>query len=292
MKPEVAPFHDPATGTWSYVVSDPSTRVAAVLDPVLDFDAKSAHTTHATAQKLVDHVRAHDLDVQWILETHAHADHLTAAEWLHAQSPEARVAIGSGIRQTQRTFAPVFEFGDDVPSDGSQFDVLFEADDRFRIGALDVAVIAAPGHTADAVAYLVGNGIGGDALFCGDTVFMPDAGTARTDFPNADAATLYRTIQRFYALPDDTRVFVCHDYAPNGRAAACETTIGAQKRENTHLRAGTSEAEYVAMRQARDATLPMPALILPALQVNLRAGALPPPSDNGVRYLRIPLDRI
>jgi len=287
MKPDVAAFHDPATGTWSYVISDPASRAAALLDPVLDFDAKSARTTHASAQALLDHVRAQGLDVQWILETHAHADHLSAAQWLRTQLSGARVAIGSGIRQTQRSFAPVFEFGDDVPLDGSQFDRLFEADDRFDIGTLQVTVIAAPGHTADCVAYLVG-----DALFCGDTLFMPDAGTARTDFPNADAATLYRTIQRFYALPDDTRVFVCHDYPPNGRAAACETTIGAQKRENTHLRAGTSEAEYVAMRQARDATLPMPALILPALQVNLRAGALPPPSDNGVRYLRIPLDRI
>ena len=287
MKPDVAAFHDPATGTWSYVISDPASRAAALLDPVLDFDAKSARTTHGSAQALLDHVHGQGLDVQWILETHAHADHLSAAQWLRSQLPGARVAIGSGIRQTQRSFAPVFEFGEDVALDGSQFDRLFEADDRFDIGTLQVTVIAAPGHTADCVAYLVG-----DALFCGDTLFMPDAGTARTDFPNADAATLYRTIQHFYALPDDTRVFVCHDYAPNGRAAACETTIGAQKRENSHLRAGTSEAEYVAMRQARDATLPMPAVILPALQVNLRAGALPPPSDNGVRYLRIPLDRI
>jgi glyoxylase-like metal-dependent hydrolase (beta-lactamase superfamily II) len=287
MKPDVAAFHDPATGTWSYVVSDPATKAAAILDPVLDFDAKSARTSHDSAQKLIEHARAHDLDVQWVLETHAHADHLTAAQWLRERMPDATVAIGSGIRQTQRTFAPVFEFGDDVPVDGSQFDHLFEADDRFRIGELDAQVIAAPGHTADCVAYLIG-----DALFCGDTLFMPDAGTARTDFPNADAAMLYRTIQRFYALPDSTRVFVCHDYGPGGRAPAGETTIGAQKRDNVHLRGDTTEADYVAMRQARDATLPMPALILPALQVNLRAGALPPPSGNGVRYLRIPLDRV
>ena len=287
MKPDVAPFHDAATGTWSYVVSDPATRMAAIVDPVLDFDAKSARTTHESGQRLLDHVRERNLDVQWILETHAHADHLTDAQWLREQLPGARIAIGSDIRQTQRSFAPVFEFGDSVPTDGSQFDRLFEAEERFRIGTLEVTVIAAPGHTADCVAYLVG-----DALFCGDTLFMPDAGTARTDFPNADAAMLYRTIRRFYALPDDTRVFVCHDYGPNGRAVECETTIGAQKRENIHVREDTTEAEYVAMRQARDATLPMPALILPALQVNLRAGALPPPSGNGVRYLRIPLDRI
>jgi glyoxylase-like metal-dependent hydrolase (beta-lactamase superfamily II) len=287
MRPDVAAFHDPATGTWSYVVSDPSTRTAAVIDPVLDFDAKAARTTHASAQKLVDHVREHDLDVRWLLETHAHADHLSDAQWLLERWPDATVAIGSGIRQTQRSFAPVFGFGDDVATDGSQFGRLFEAGDRFAIGAIDAEVIGAPGHTADCVAYRIG-----DALFCGDTLFMPDSGTARTDFPNADAATLYRTIQSFYAMPDDTRVFVCHDYGPNGRAPACETTIGAQKRDNIHLRADTPEAEYVALRQARDATLPMPALILQSLQVNLLAGALPPISGNGVRYLRIPLDRV
>jgi glyoxylase-like metal-dependent hydrolase (beta-lactamase superfamily II) len=287
MRPDVAAFHDPATGTWSYVVADPATRAAAILDPVLDFDAKSARTSHASAQALLDHVRANDLKVEWLLETHAHADHLSAAQWLRERLPGATVAIGQGIRQTQRSFAPVFGFGDEVPSDGSQFDHLFEADDRFRLGEIDVQVIAAPGHTADCVAYLVG-----DALFCGDTLFMPDAGTARTDFPNADAAMLWRTIQRFYALPDSTRVFVCHDYGPNGRAVACETTIGEQKRGNVHVRDDTSEAEYVALRQARDATLPMPALILQSLQVNLRAGALPPADADGTRYLRIPLDRI
>jgi glyoxylase-like metal-dependent hydrolase (beta-lactamase superfamily II) len=287
LRPEVAAFHDPATGTWSYVVADAATRTAAIIDPVLDFDAKSGRTAHDSAQKLLDHVRAHGFDVRWLLETHAHADHLSAAQWLRERLPGATVAIGSGIRQTQRSFAPVFDFGDEVPTDGSQFDQLFEADDGFRIGDIDAQVIAAPGHTADCVAYLIG-----DALFCGDTLFMPDAGTARTDFPNADAAMLFRTIQRFYALPDTTRVFVCHDYGPNGRAVAFETTIGAQKRENVHVRGDTTEADYVAMRRARDATLPMPALLLPALQVNLRAGALPPPSGNGVRYLRIPLDRM
>jgi len=287
MRPDVAPFHDPATGTWSYVVSDPATRAAAILDPVLDFDAKSARTSHASAEALLAHVKANGLKVEWLLETHAHADHLSGAQWLRERLPGATVAIGNGIRQTQRSFAPVFGFGDDVPSDGSQFDHLFDADDRFRLGDIDVQVIAAPGHTADCVAYLIG-----DALFCGDTLFMPDAGTARTDFPNADAAMLWRTIQRFYALPDSTRVFVCHDYGPNGRAVACETTIGEEKRDNIHLRDATPEDEYVAMRKARDATLPMPALILQSLQVNLRAGALPPPSADGTRYLRIPLDRI
>ncbi|UHQ20880.1 MBL fold metallo-hydrolase [Lysobacter sp. KIS68-7] len=287
MAAEVASFHDPATGTWSHVIVDPATRAAAILDPVLDFDAKSARTSHDSAGKLLEYVRANGLRVQWLLETHAHADHLSAAQWLRECFPGAQVAIGNGIRQTQRSFAPVFGFGDDVPSDGSQFDHLFDADERFSIGDMEGLVIAAPGHTADCVAYLVG-----DALFCGDTLFMPDSGTARTDFPNADAATLYRTIQRFYTLPDTTRVFVCHDYSPNGREAACETTIGAQKRENTHLRGDTTEGDYVAMRKARDATLPMPALILQSLQVNLRGGALPAPAADGTRYLRIPLDRI
>jgi glyoxylase-like metal-dependent hydrolase (beta-lactamase superfamily II) len=287
MRPDVTPFHDPATGTWTYVVADPASRIAAVIDPVLDFDPKSARTSHASASKVVEHVQANRLDVRWLLETHAHADHLTDAQWLLERFPNATLGIGGGIRQTQQSFAPVFGFGDDVALDGSQFGRLFEPGDRFSIGGMHADVIAAPGHTADCVAYRIG-----DALFCGDTLFMPDSGTARTDFPNADAATLYRTIQGFYALPDDTRVFVCHDYGPNGRAPACETSIGAQKRENIHLRADTIEADYVAMRQARDATLPMPALILQSLQVNLRAGALPPPSKDGTRYLRIPLDRI
>jgi glyoxylase-like metal-dependent hydrolase (beta-lactamase superfamily II) len=269
MRPDVATFHDPATGTWSYVVSDPATRAAAIIDPVLDFDAKAARTTHGSAQKLVDHARAKNLDVRWLLETHAHADHLSDAQWLLASFPGATLGIGSGIRQTQRSFAPVFEFGADVALDGSQFGRLFEAGDRFAIGGIDAEVIGAPGHTADCVAYRIG-----DALFCGDTLFMPDSGTARTDFPNADAAQLYRTIKTFYALPDDTRVFVCHDYGPNGREVACETTIGAQKRDNIHLRVGIDEAAFVAARTTRDATLPVPALLLPALQVNLRADPL------------------
>ena len=255
---------------------------------MLDFDAKSARTTHASAQKLLDHVRAQGLDVHWLLETHAHADHLSAAQWLREQLPGRAVAIGSGIRADATQLRAGVRIRRRTCRWTARSSIACsKRATASRIGDLDVDVMAAPGHTADCVAYRVG-----DALFCGDTLFMPDAGTARTDFPNADAATLYRTIQRFYALPDDTRVFVCHDYGPNGRAVACETTIGAQKRENIHLRADTSEAEYVAMRKARDATLPMPALILPALQVNLRAGALPPPSGNGVRYLRIPLDRV
>ncbi len=224
--------------------------------------------------------------MRWLLETHAHADHLSAAHWLKAQLPDARLAIGAGIRTVQATFRPLFNA--DFAIDGSQFDALFEDGDAFDFGASNARVFAVPGHTPDSVAYLIG-----DALFTGDSLFLPDGGSARCDFPGGDAAQLYRSIQRLFAeLPDDTRVFVCHDYGPGGRAPAHETTIGAQKRDNIHLRVGIDEAAFVAARTTRDATLPVPALLLPALQVNLRAGALPEPEDNGVRYLKIPLDRL
>lgn len=291
MNTSVQAFHHAASGTWSYLVWDPGSRAAAVIDPVLDYEAAAGRVSTASAQALADFVARQGLQVQWLLETHAHADHLSAAHWLKsAHWPEAAIAIGAGIVQVQQTFARIFNLGPGFCADGSQFDRLFADGDRFPLGGLEVRVIAVPGHTSDSCAYLVG-----DALFPGDTLFLPDSGTARCDFPGADAATLYRSIRRLYALPDDTRVFVCHDYGKrgdgNGRAPACETTIGAQKRDNIHLREDTSEQEYVALRRSRDATLPVPALILPALQVNIRAGALPAPEDNGVRYLRIPLDQ-
>lgn len=284
--PHVAPFHHADTGTWSYVVADPATGQAAIIDPVLDFDLKSGRTSHTSAQRLLDHVRDHGLQVKWLLETHAHADHLTAAHWLSGQLPEAMLAIGQGIREVQRTFALVFELEDPLHTSNASFDCLFGDDDEFSLGAIKVRAIPVPGHTRDSLAYLIG-----DALFTGDSLFMPDAGTARCDFPGGDAAMLYRSIQRLYALSDDTRVFVCHDYGAGGREAACETTIGEQKRSNIHVREGIGEAEFVALREARDATLAVPALILPALQVNLRAGQLPSASRNGIRYLRIPLDQ-
>ncbi len=285
----VHPFHHADTGTWSYVVADPDSRQAAIIDPVLDFDAKSGRVAHASAQKLLDCVRAHELQVRWLLETHAHADHLTAAQWLAGQLPDALVGIGQGIREVQRTFAPVFELHLDAAAEN--FDCLFNDGDEFSLGGVTVRVIPVPGHTRDSVAYLVG-----DALFPGDSLFMPDSGTARCDFPGGDAAMLYRSIRHLYELPDATRVFVCHDYGKraddgSGRGPACETTIGEQKHGNIHVRADTTEAEFVAMREARDATLAVPALIIPALQVNLRAGALPPAAANGIRYLRIPLDQ-
>ena len=288
MNPLVHPFFHADSNTWSYLVHAPGDTVAAVIDPVLDFDPKSARTSTASAQAIVDHVAAQGLQVQWLLETHAHADHLSAAHWLkQTHWPEARIAIGEGIRTVQKTFRPIFNLGEHFLIDGSQFDQLFADDETFAIGAMPARVIAVPGHTSDSNAYLVG-----DALFTGDSLFMPDGGTARCDFPGGSAAVLYRSIQRLYALPDATRVFVCHDYGPGGRPFACETTIGEQKRANIHVRDGVDEADFVRLRDARDATLAMPTLILPAVQTNIRAGALPDPEDNGVRYLKLPIDTI
>ena len=289
MQPRVLPFFHAGTSTWSYVVADEATGMAAIIDPVLDFDAASGRTGTASVRQLVDAVREHRYEVRWLLETHAHADHLTAAQWLAGRLPDALIAIGHGIREVQRTFAPVFELNPETAADN--FDCLFNDDDEFAVGAARAVAIPVPGHTRDSLAYLIG-----DALFTGDSLFMPDAGTARCDFPGGDAAMLYRSIRRLYELPDSTRVFVCHDYGKpadggSGREPACETTIGEQKRNNIHVREYTSEAEFVALREARDATLAAPALIIPSLQVNLRAGALPVVASNGIRYLRIPLDQ-
>lgn len=285
--PAVQPFFHADSNTWTYLVVDSTSKAAAIIDPVLDFDPKSGRTSTGSAQSLLDAIAREGLDVQWILETHAHADHLTAAHWLKQHLPRARVAIGEGIRAVQATFRDVYALGADFPVDGSQFDHLFADGERFAVGSLPARVFAVPGHTPDSVAYLIG-----DALFPGDSLFMPDGGTARCDFPGGDAATLYRSIHRLFdALPAETRVFVCHDYGPGGRAVACETTLGAQRRDNTHVGGARDEAAFVQLRTARDATLPMPALLLPAVQVNIRAGALPEPEANGVRYLKLPLDR-
>lgn len=288
MWPDVHPLHHAQTGTWSYVVADPATRIAAIIDPVLDYDGSSGRIATTSAQALLDYVHAEAVQVVWLLETHAHADHLSAAQWLKARLPGAKVAIGTGIRDVQATFGPIYNLGDHFPVDGSQFDHLFSDGEAFRIGELTACTIPVPGHTRDSLAYLIG-----DALFTGDSLFMPDAGSARCDFPGGDAATLYRSIRQLFAtLPDQTRVFVCHDYCVGGREPRCESTIGEQKRGNIHVRDGICEAEFVAMRQARDATLAPPALLLRALQVNLRAGALPEAEDNGVHYLKIPLNRL
>lgn len=289
MRPEVLPFRHAGTGTWSYVVLDPASGDAALLDPVLDYEAASGRTGTQSAQALVDAVRERGANVRWLLETHAHADHVSAAHWLKTRHfPGATLAIGAGIRTVQETFRPIFNLGDDFAADGSQFDHLFADDEVFAIGNLRVQVIAVPGHTSDSVAYLVG-----DALFTGDSLFMPDGGTARCDFPGGSAQLLYRSIRRLLeTLPDETRVFVCHDYGPGGREPACETTIGEQKRSNIHLKDNIGEDDYVRLREARDATLAMPALIIPSVQANIRAGALPEVEDNGIRYFKVPLDTL
>lgn len=283
--PEITPFHDAATGTFTYLVADPATRCAAIIDPVLDYDARAGRTATRSAEAVLAALRAGHLTLEWILETHAHADHLSAAAWLAAQAG-GRVAIGEGIRDVQRVFAPLYGFSAaECPQDGSQFDHLLADGETFPLGGLEVRVMALPGHTSDGIAYLVG-----DAAFIGDTLFMPEAGSARTDFPGGDAGRLYDSVQRLYSLPAATRLFVCHDYPAAGQAPRCETSVDAQRRGNLHLRAGTTREEFIALREARDAGLALPALIIPALQVNIRAGALPAPGPDGIAYLRTPLD--
>lgn len=282
----VTPFFHAQSCTFSYLVSDPDCRAAAIIDPCLDFDAIAGRVSTSSAAAILAQVRAQGLELQWILETHAHADHLSAGRWLKSQCPQARLAIGEGICSVQRTFQSVFNLGADFAPDGSQFDHLFADDEEFQIGTLPARVIATPGHTNDSISYLIG-----DALFVGDTLFMPDGGSARCDFPGGSAARLYQSIQTLYALPDSTRVYVCHDYAPGGREYRYESTIGAQKRENIHLRSEIGLDEFVRLREARDHTLDMPALILPSIQVNIRAGELPLPESNGVRYLKLPINQ-
>jgi len=286
MRPTVAPFFHQPTGTWTYVVSDPASRDAAVIDPVLDYDWRSGRTGTASADTVLGHIAAEGLTLRWILETHAHADHLSSAAYLQSRAG-GRIAIGAGIREVQASFKRIFGLGEEFVPDGRQFDRLLADGDTIELGGIHGGVIATPGHTSDSVSYLFG-----DALFVGDTVFMPDGGSARCDFPGGDAAELYRSVQHLYALPGATRVFVCHDYAPGGRAPSCESTIEAQRTSNVHLKADTSESDYVALRRARDATLDVPNLIIPSVQVNIRAGHLPPPESDGVRYLKVPLDVI
>ncbi len=286
MKPIVRPFLDSPSSTWSYLLRDPHSRAAAIIDPLLDFDVAAGRTATHSAQRLLDAVRDEALDVRWILETHAHADHLSAGHWLRQQLRTARLGIGRGITIVQRTFAEIFDLGADFAVDGSQFDHLFDDGECFAMGGINGRVIATPGHTSDSVSYLLG-----DALFVGDSLFMPDGGTARCDFPGGSAAILFRSIQRLFELPADTRVFVCHDYAPGGREHACETTIAAQREANIHVGGGVDEASFVDVREKRDAGLSVPALLLPAVQVNIRAGALPPAAANGLSYLKLPLNR-
>jgi glyoxylase-like metal-dependent hydrolase (beta-lactamase superfamily II) len=282
----VQAFFDDQTWTVSYVIVDESSRCAAIVDPVLDFDLKSGRTATTQADKLIAHVRERGLTVQWILETHAHADHLSSARYLQEQVG-GRIAIGEHIKEVQATFKKLYNLERNFLPDGAQFDHLFKDDEVFMIGNVAARALLVPGHTPADMAYLVE-----DSVFVGDTLFMPDVGTARADFPGGDAHQLYRSIQRLLALPPQTRMFVCHDYPPAGRDPVWETTVGEQRARNIHVRDGVSEQQFVQMRQARDATLEVPMLILPSIQVNIRAGQLPPAEDNGVHYLKIPLNAL
>lgn len=284
MNPEVTAFFDEATNTVSYLVADPDKGTAAIIDSVLGYDSKSGWTNTEKADEIIGLVQDRGYTVDWILETHVHADHLTAAPYLK-DALGGQTGIGDQIGKVQAAFKTIFNAGDDLPTDGSQFDHLFGNDEIFMIGGLRGRVIHTPGHTPACVTYVVGN-----AAFVGDTLFMPDYGTARADFPGGDARTLFQSIQRTLSLPDDTRLFMCHDYAPNGREYMWETTVAAQRANNIHLKDGVGEDDYVAMRKARDEKLAVPALLLPAVQINMRAGLPPPPEDNGISYVKIPLN--
>ncbi|WP_298726163.1 MBL fold metallo-hydrolase [uncultured Ferrovibrio sp.] len=287
MKPAVEGFFDPDTFTISYVVGDPTTKRCAVIDSVLDFDPASGRTRKASADKLLDYIAQQELTVDWILETHIHADHLSAAPYLKEKAG-GKLGIGSNITVVQNTFGKIFNAGTEFARNGSQFDHLFQDGERFRIGTIDAMAMHTPGHTPACMTYVIG-----DAAFVGDTLFMPDFGTARCDFPGGDAQQLYRSIRKIFELPPETRLFMCHDYKAPGRDEyRWETTVAEERANNLHVRDGISEDEFVAMRTKRDATLGMPRLILPSVQVNMRAGHLPPPEDNGVRYLKLPLDAL
>jgi glyoxylase-like metal-dependent hydrolase (beta-lactamase superfamily II) len=282
----VSGFFDPATSSMTYVVADPATRRAAIIDPVLDFDPRSGRTRTTAADKVIAHVRAEGLTVDWLLETHCHADHLTAAPYLK-KALGGRLGIGENIRTVQATFAAIFNAEPAFRADGSQFEHLFQDGEVFEVGSIAARVLATPGHTPACITYIIG-----DAAIIGDTLFMPDHGTARCDFPGGDAAMLYRSIRALYALPEATRLFVCHDYQPGGRPLRFETTVGEQRASNLHLKADTGEEAFVTLRTERDRTLDMPVLIIPAVQVNMRAGHFPPPEANGVTYLKLPVNRL
>ena len=284
-KPIVKTFFDEPTFTASHVVSDPASKKAAIVDSVLDFDPASGKTSTESADKIIAYVKAEGLTVEWILETHVHADHLSGAPYLK-EKLGGKIGIGSNIAVVQKTFGEVFNVEPEFRRDGSQFDVLFDDGAKFKVGTIDATVIHTPGHTPACITFVIG-----DAGFVGDTMFMPDYGTARCDFPGGDAATLYKSIQKIFALPGETRLFMCHDYkAPGREDYAWETTVKEERDWNVHVGRGVSEADFVRMRTARDKTLAMPRLILPSVQINMRAGELPPPDSNGVRYLKLPLN--
>lgn len=286
MVPKVHPFFDPDTWSLTYIVQDPNSGSCAIVDPVLDYEAASGQTTTESADEVVAKVEAENLTVEWILETHVHADHLSAAPYLQRRLG-GKIGIGAHITEVQNIFGNLFNAEPEFHRNGSQFNQLFADGDTFAIGGLTVTAMHTPGHTPACMTYHIG-----DSLFVGDTLFMPDFGTARCDFPGGNARALYQSIQRLFTLPPETRIFMCHDYMPNGREMRYESTVGEQKKFNIHLHDGISEDEFVTMRSAKDKTLGMPALMLPSVQVNMRAGELPPPEDNGIRYLKIPLDAV
>lgn len=285
--PQIKAFFDAATFTVTYVVHDPESRHAAIIDSVLDYDPASGRTSFSSADAVIAYVEEKELAVDWHLETHAHADHLSAAPNLQ-QKLGGKIAIGEHIVAVQEVFGKLFNAGSDFERDGSDFDHLWKDGDQFKIGNLDVTVLHVPGHTPACIAYVIG-----DAVFVGDTMFMPDYGTARADFPGGDARTLYQSARRLLSLPPETRLFMCHDYLPAGRTEyVWETTVDAERAANVHIHDGIVEDDFVAMREARDKTLAMPRLILPSVQVNMRAGHMPPPDDNGVTYLKIPVNAV
>ena len=281
--PEVKAFFDNDSYTISYVVTDPATKKAAIIDSVMDFDYASGTISYDHADMIIEYVTTQKLDVEWLIETHVHADHLSAAPYIQ-QKLGGKLGISDRISEVQKVFGKIFNAGTEFERDGSQFDQLFTDRDRYKIGELDGVAIATPGHTPSCMVHLIG-----DAVFVGDTLFMPDGGTARADFPGGDARTLYQSIQKILALPDETRMFVCHDYAPNGREFLWETTVGAQRANNIHVGNNASEDGFVEMREKRDASLAMPRLILPSIQVNMRAGHMPDAEENGATYLKVPI---
>ena len=279
-------FFDPNTWTVTYVASCNASRHAAIIDPVLDYDYKSGRTSTTSADQVLAYLKAQDLTVEWIIETHAHADHLSGAQYVK-ERVGGRIAIGENIRAVQSTFKTVFNLDADFAIDGSQFDHLFKDGEVFKIGDVEAVAMLVPGHTPADMAYRIE-----DVIFVGDTLFMPDVGTARADFPGGDAHALYRSIHKVLALPPETTLFVCHDYPPPTRAARWQTTVAEQRAKNIHVHDGVTEEQFVAMRAARDATLEMPSLIIPSIQVNVRAGEMPAPEANGIRYLKVPLNAI
>lgn len=286
LKPEVTGFFDPETNTISYVVKDPRSAACAVIDSVMDIDYAAGRISYASADRIIDFVRANGLTVEWLIETHAHADHLSGAPYIQ-EKLGGKLGIGENIRIVQEVFGKIFNEGTRFQRDGSQFDRLFTEGDTYKIGSMTAFVMHTPGHTPACMTHVIG-----DAAFVGDTLFMPDGGTARADFPGGDARQLYRSIKKVLELPPQTRLFMCHDYGPDGREIRWETTVAEERADNIHARDGVTEDEFVAMRTARDATLGMPKLIIPSIQVNIRGGKLPEPDESGKRFLKVPLNEL